>query len=94
MGTKNNPGEFDCHAKAEPDEPTFTLLARDLAAPHLVRQWATARGIELLKQHGGKADLGKDEARQIREAFACADAMTEWRTKNRPLTGDGKKEEP
>lgn len=30
MGTKNNPGAFDCYANAEPDEPMFVLLARDL----------------------------------------------------------------
>jgi hypothetical protein len=29
MGTKSNPGPFDCYAKAEPDEPMFVLLARD-----------------------------------------------------------------
>jgi hypothetical protein len=79
MGTKNNPGEFDCHAKALPDEPHFTLLARDAHAPHLVRQWAQARGMALLQQMRGRADLGGDEARQIQEAFACADAMEAWR---------------
>jgi hypothetical protein len=83
MGTKNNPGEFDCYANAEPDEPMFILLARDLEAPHLVRQWATARGMALLQKHGGRADLGKDEARQIKEAFDCADAMAEWRKEHR-----------
>jgi hypothetical protein len=83
MGTKNNPSEFDCYANLEPDEPYFVLMARDFEAPHLVRQWATARGIELLRRHGGKADLGKDEARQIREAFECADAMAAWRKEHR-----------
>lgn len=29
MGTKNNPGEFDCYANAAPDEPMFILLGRD-----------------------------------------------------------------
>ena len=26
MGTKNNPGKFDCYANAKPDEPLFVLL--------------------------------------------------------------------
>ena len=40
MGTKNNPGEFDCYENAEPDEPIFVLSARDPSAPLIVRQWA------------------------------------------------------
>ena len=28
MGTKNNPGRFDCYGNAEPDEPIFVLLGR------------------------------------------------------------------
>jgi hypothetical protein len=43
VGTKNNPGEFDCYAKAEPDEPMFTLLARDPQFANLVRLWAALR---------------------------------------------------
>lgn len=37
MGTKNNPGTFDCYANAAPDEPMFVLLGRDKHAPLLVR---------------------------------------------------------
>lgn len=33
MGTKNNPGKYDCYAKAEPDEPLFTLRGKDVSAP-------------------------------------------------------------
>ena len=43
MGTKNNPGAFDCHAAAEPDEPMFVLLGRDPMAGLLVRLWAKMR---------------------------------------------------
>lgn len=43
MGTKNNPGKFDCYAKAEPDEPMFTLLGRDPQAAHLVSVWSKIR---------------------------------------------------
>ncbi|HAW11807.1 MAG TPA: aspartate decarboxylase, partial [Chloroflexi bacterium] len=31
MGTKNNPGKFDCYDDAHPDEPMFVLLGRDPA---------------------------------------------------------------
>ena len=63
MGTKSNPGQFDCYAKAAPDEPVFVLLGRDQHAPTLVRLWA------LLRHR-----TGEDEAK-VREALACADAM-------------------
>ncbi|MBX3488889.1 hypothetical protein [Parvibaculum sp.] len=63
MGTKNNPGAFDCYAAAEPDEPIFVLLGRDRHAPSLVRLWALARMRE-----------GEDEAK-VQEALQCAAAM-------------------
>ena len=66
MGTKNNPGAFDCYAKAHPDEPMFILLGRDRIGAALVRIWATVRAI--LKPGDPK----------IAEAFECADAMTAW----------------
>jgi hypothetical protein len=67
MGTKNNPGQFDCHAAAAPDEPIFTLLARDRHAPTLVRLWALLRHRE-----------GEDEEK-VAEALECAAAMLAWR---------------
>lgn len=66
MGTKNNPGKFDCYNNAEPDEPMFVLLARDPDAPALVETWAYARN-----------DRGENAAK-VEEAFACAFAMRKW----------------
>jgi hypothetical protein len=43
MGTKNNPGKFDCYKNAEPDEPIFILLGRDMHASDAVRKWAEDR---------------------------------------------------
>lgn len=65
MGTKNNPGTFDCYENAGPDEPMFVLLGRDRHAPALVRLWALMR-----------SDEGED-FRKIEEAFQCANAMDE-----------------
>lgn len=67
MGTKNNPGSFDCYANAHPDEPMFVLLGRDRHAPSLVRLWAFMR-----------EKAGEDPAK-VAEASACADAMEKWR---------------
>lgn len=69
MGTKNNPGDYDCYANAEPDEPMFVLLARDPVAPVLVMLWTQIRS-EL-----SKMSARGDEPEKLEEAEACADAM-------------------
>lgn len=66
MGTKNNPGKFDCYANAHPDEPMFVLLGRDPTGGALVRLWAEAR--ETLKPGDPK----------VLEAVQCATAMDAW----------------
>jgi len=70
MATKNSPGAFDCYAKAEPDEPMFILLARDLAASQTIHAWITAR------IRSGK---NRPDDPQIAEARECANAMLNWR---------------
>lgn len=70
MGTKSEPGAFDCYEKAEDDEPMFILLARDPSAPMLVRLWAQ---IETL--HIGNPD-------KIAEAYNGAFAMVAWRKRD------------
>ena len=77
MGTKNNPGAFDCYDKALPNEPMFVLLARDPVAPSLVRTWASRR--EWRVNTGQKPE--SDRA-MVEEAYACADAMEAWRSAN------------
>lgn len=67
MGTKNTPGDYDCYANAEPDEPMFILLGRDTRAPSLVDEWADVSEAR-----------GTDPAK-VAEARACADAMRRWR---------------
>ena len=66
MGTKNNPGKYDCYANAHPDEPMFVLLGRDPWAASLVRLWAEAREMR------DKSDPKAAEARE------CADDMIMW----------------
>lgn len=67
MGTKNNPGQFDCYAKANDDEPMFVLLARDPFAPILVKLWAD------LRAHAA------GNPSKVQEARDCAVAMDTWR---------------
>lgn len=78
MGTKNNPAAFDCYGNAEPDEPMFILLARDLSAPDIVAEWAARR--EDAIQLGEKPET--DRA-MVDEARECANAMRAWRQANR-----------
>lgn len=72
MGTKNNPGPFDCYAKAKPDEPIFVLLARDPLAASVVRHWARLR-----------ADEHAEVDPKVIEAHSCAEAMEAWRRKQK-----------
>lgn len=73
MGTKKNPGEFDCYENAEDDEPMFVLLARDRSAPDLVEAWAN--------YHAAR-DTEKDR-RKVKEALQCAKEMRSWYAENR-----------
>lgn len=66
MGTKDNPGKFDCYASAAPDEPMFILLARDKHAPTLVWLWAVLR------------ELDGEPEEVVGEARACCVHMMEW----------------
>lgn len=66
MGTKANPGRFDCYANAGPDEPLFVLLARDKHAPTLLWLWSALRALD------GEDAAVVDEARQ------CCEDMLRW----------------
>lgn len=82
MGTKNNPGNFDCYANAEPDEPMFVLLGRDALGGQLVRLWA-------LERHRN----GEDEEK-VAEALKCANAMDDWaRAKGKDVMTAGERME-
>lgn len=72
MGSKNNPGVFDCYANAEPDEPMFVLLGRDKHAPLLVNLWAYMRNAD------GEAPA------KVGEACLCADSMVMYRAHRKP----------
>ena len=77
MGTRNNPGRYDCYANALPDEPMFVLLARDPDAAYIVRLWAGMRSRRIKE---GQRPEG-DEA-LVNEATECADNMERWRAEN------------
>ncbi len=66
MGSKNDPGMFDCYANAEPDEPMFVLLGRDKHAPTLVWLWSVLR------------ELDGENPAKIHEARECVVAMIAW----------------
>lgn len=78
MGTKNNPGRFDCYGNAEPDEPMFILLARDTSAPRVVEEWAAIR--EQMIDEGIKPE---SDMAMVTEARECAGKMRAWRAANR-----------
>ena len=66
MGTKANPGSFDCYTNAVDDEPMFVLLARDKHAPTLVWLWSLLR------------ELDSEDASKVTEARDCVEDMLKW----------------
>jgi hypothetical protein len=76
MGTKRNPGSYDCYENAHPDEPMFVLLGRDRDAPGLVMAWADVR-----EEHG-------EDPVKVAEARACARQMARWKSQQ-PATAPG-----
>lgn len=80
MGSKLNPGTYDCYANALPDEPMFVLLARDPSAPDLLRMWALSREVAVIDGRRPESDRAL-----VGEARECAEAMKAWR-----LANDGK----
>jgi len=77
MGSKVDPGKFDCYANALPTEPMFILLARDNTAPVLVEEWAALRQMEINEGKRPKSDCAL-----VIEARECAESMRRWRAKN------------
>ena len=77
MGTKANPGPYDCHADAETHEPIFTLRANDPLAPDLVREWARRHAVQKLIE----GDLATNEQKCV-QALTCAEDMESWRSGN------------
>lgn len=77
MGTKLEPGQFDCYENALPDEPMFVLLARDPWAPHFVDDWAKIRERAI---NGG--DRPESDRAMVREARECSAKMVAWRKAN------------
>lgn len=82
MSTKNNPGAFRCYEAALPDEPFFTILARDPAGPATLRFWADER------ERLGKTD-DPDDMDRIDDARRDAELMQDWREANLDPVGTG-----
>ena len=74
MGTKNDPGKLDCFNKADPDEPIFTLRAKDPLAPTVVRIWAE---LHELVNVGDTLQASCDE--KVHEALQVSQAMRYWK---------------
>lgn len=100
MGTKNNPGDYDCYAKLGPDEPYFLLRAKDPAAPYLTMMWAASRQgdfagmLDLVTSMSLNQEIlsrvGGEENPKIGETNHCARTMDAWRKSQGGLTAQGK----
>ena len=72
MGTKTDPGEYDCYKKAEEDEPIFILRASDPLSPKLVRKWVS------MSISRAPAHTQRNILKWI-DAMKTAKAMEEWK---------------
>lgn len=82
MGTKNRPGEFDCHAAADPDEPLFILRANDPKSAPLIRMWIEMYKLEkapIMDDPNTTMEERSRIVRKMNEAEQCADDMNSWR---------------
>jgi hypothetical protein len=75
MGTKNNPGTFDCYAALSPDEPYFLIAGRDQDAHIIVHMWAMLRRKQI--QMGMREDTPEEQA-QIAEALLCTQELQRY----------------
>lgn len=82
MSTKTEPGPFDGMARAEPDEPVFTLRAHDPLAPGLVHEWVDRRR-KVIREAFAREEI--TEAKRELELLQCSEAeelawsMEAWR---------------
>lgn len=75
MGTKTNPGRYDCYAALQPDEPHFVLMARDKHFARVVGFWALLRMQEIAEGRDPMAEVDK-----VHEALEVAREGADWRT--------------
>jgi len=86
MGTKNNPGQFDCYSKADGDEPIFVLRGKDPVAAGLVREWVYRRLMFELEK-GVTAEF----MNKLSEALQVAKDIDEYRINYYMSGGKAKK---
>ena len=66
-----------CLNKSQDNEPLFVLTARDVIAPHAVRQWAQ---LYAQLKTSGTRNMTNKERLKYNEAMAAALQMELWRT--------------
>jgi hypothetical protein len=79
VSTKTTPSPFDGLAKAEPDEPIFTLVGRDPDAPEAITHWVDTRRRRLLTGDPVDPAVLRLELVQLTEAEMVAFEFKRWR---------------
>lgn len=90
MGSKNNPGKFDCYKSLKPDEPHFVIKGKDVIGAELTELWAYVRGGRLLDFERTVSKLrnitkdnlvssSKVNFEKILEALSCSRDMSAYR---------------
>lgn len=72
MGTKNEPGKWNCYANAADDEPVFVLLGRDPAAASCIALWRALRAAIGEEPMGSPKSVEADQCARAMQAYATA----------------------
>lgn len=84
MATKEEPGKYDCHAAAAPNEPIFTLRAKDELMAPMIRLWIAMRQGDYAAAMDA-LDVGltlrrkETSPEKLAEAERCAVEAERWR---------------
>lgn len=84
MGTKQNPGEFDCLDKIYDDEPFFVIRAKDPVAERVIRYWVYLRIEKWIRENPGRNrdEIPVEYQRKLEEADQCSIDVSNWRRDN------------
>ncbi|MDX1371011.1 MAG: hypothetical protein R3321_00985 [Nitrososphaeraceae archaeon] len=77
MGTKKNPGKFDCYNNLKDDEPYFVIMGRDPVGSFIINNWILLRQSITEKGEDGESV----EKEKFKEASELSLKMSEYAKK-------------
>lgn len=69
MGTKKDPGPFDCYTTAEADEPIFTLKASDPVFSKVIEHWLRERQLHFFMEGTPITEKEREKREEARKVI-------------------------